>query len=58
GRDGARGMAAIREKGGPTIAQDESTCVVFGMPKAAIDLGAALKVVPLGEVAEEIVRLV
>ncbi|SHJ52679.1 two-component system, chemotaxis family, response regulator CheB [Desulfofundulus thermosubterraneus DSM 16057] len=58
GRDGARGMAAIREKGGPTIAQDESTCVVFGMPKAAIDLGAALKVVPLGEVAGEIVRLV
>ncbi|AEG15384.1 response regulator receiver modulated CheB methylesterase [Desulfofundulus kuznetsovii DSM 6115] len=58
GRDGARGMAAIREKGGPTIAQDESTCVVFGMPKAAIDLGAALKVVPLGEVAGEIARLV
>ncbi|RKO66880.1 chemotaxis-specific protein-glutamate methyltransferase CheB [Desulfofundulus salinus] len=58
GRDGARGMAAIREKGGPTIAQDESTCVVFGMPKAAIDLGAALKVVPLGEVAGEMVRMV
>jgi two-component system chemotaxis response regulator CheB len=58
GRDGARGMAAIREKGGPTIAQDEATCVVFGMPKAAIDLGAALKVVPLDEVAGEMVRLV
>lgn len=58
GRDGARGMAAIREKGGPTIAQDEATCVVFGMPRAAIDLGAALKVVPLDEVAGEMVRLV
>ncbi|MDQ0285635.1 two-component system chemotaxis response regulator CheB [Desulfofundulus luciae] len=58
GRDGARGMAAIREKGGPTIVQDESTCVVFGMPKAAIEMGAAQKVVPLGEVAGEIARLV
>ncbi len=58
GRDGARGMAAIREKGGPTIAQDESTCVVFGMPKAAIEMGAAERVVPLGEVAGEIARLV
>ncbi|MQL51473.1 chemotaxis response regulator protein-glutamate methylesterase, partial [Desulfofundulus thermobenzoicus] len=58
GRDGARGMAAIREKGGPTIAQDEASCVVFGMPKAAIELGAAERVVPLDRVAGEMVRMI
>lgn len=58
GRDGAKGMAAIRERGGPTIAEDESTCVVFGMPKAAIEAGAAQKVAPLGAIAGEIVRMV
>lgn len=58
GRDGAKGMAAIRERGGPTIAEDESTCVVFGMPKAAIEAGAAKKVLPLGEIAGEILKMV
>ncbi|NLZ10677.1 MAG: chemotaxis response regulator protein-glutamate methylesterase, partial [Alcaligenaceae bacterium] len=38
-----------------TIAEDESTCVVFGMPKAAIDMGAAAKVVPLDRIAQEII---
>jgi len=58
GKDGAKGMAAIRERGGPTIAEDESTCVIFGMPKAAIETGAAQKVLPLGEIAGEIVKMV
>lgn len=58
GRDGAKGMLAIKQKGGPTIAEAESSCVVFGMPKAAIELGAADKVRPLHEIAEEIVRMV
>ncbi|MEW6423879.1 MAG: chemotaxis-specific protein-glutamate methyltransferase CheB [Bacillota bacterium] len=58
GRDGAKGMAAIRERGGPTIAEAESTCVVFGMPKAAIEAGAAQKVLPLGEIAGEIVKMI
>jgi len=58
GRDGAKGMAAIRERGGPTIAEAESTCVVFGMPKAAIEVGAAQKVLPLGEIAGEIVNMI
>lgn len=58
GKDGAKGMAAIRECGGPTIAEAESTCVVFGMPKAAIEAGAAQKVLPLGEIAGEIVKMV
>ncbi|MGQ9825583.1 MAG: chemotaxis-specific protein-glutamate methyltransferase CheB [Desulfotomaculales bacterium] len=58
GRDGAKGMAAIRERGGPTIAEDESTCVVFGMPRAAIEAGAAQKVLPLPEIAKEMVKMV
>ncbi len=47
GVDGARGMLALRTLGARTLAQDESSCVVFGMPQAAIKLGAAEKVVPL-----------
>jgi two-component system chemotaxis response regulator CheB len=58
GRDGARGMLAIRERGGRTIAQDESTCVVYGMPRAAVELGAAEKVLPLQQIAGELMRMV
>jgi len=50
GRDGAEGLLAIRRAGGRTIAQDESTSVVFGMPREAILLGAAEQVVPLEQV--------
>jgi two-component system chemotaxis response regulator CheB len=48
GRDGARGLQALRAAGGHTIAQDEATSVVYGMPKAAAELGAAGRVLPLG----------
>ena len=47
GGDGSKGLLAMHEKGALTLAQDESTSVVFGMPKEAIKLGAADKVVPL-----------
>jgi len=58
GADGAEGLLEMKQAGAKTIAQDERTCVVFGMPKEAIKLGAADKVVPLGQVAHEILRMV
>jgi two-component system, chemotaxis family, protein-glutamate methylesterase/glutaminase len=56
GDDGARGMKGLHERGARTIAQDEATCVVFGMPKAAIELGAASAVLPLERIAAAIVQ--
>jgi two-component system chemotaxis response regulator CheB len=47
GRDGARGLKEIRDRGGRTIAQDEATSVVWGMPREAVQLGAAQEVLPL-----------
>ncbi len=58
GSDGAVGMQAIRAAGGRTIAQDEASSVVYGMPRAAIELGAAEQVVALPEIAAAIVRAV
>lgn len=51
GRDGADGMLAIARQGGLTIAQDEASCIVFGMPKEAIALGAAQYVLPVSAIA-------
>ncbi|MGY6550530.1 MAG: chemotaxis-specific protein-glutamate methyltransferase CheB [Erythrobacter sp.] len=51
GEDGARGLLAMARTGARTIAQDEASCVVFGMPRAAIALGAAGEVLPLGAIA-------
>ncbi len=58
GADGAEGLLAMREAGARTIAQDERSCVVFGMPKAAIERGAAEQVVPLREIASRVISLV
>jgi two-component system chemotaxis response regulator CheB len=58
GDDGARGLAAMRQAGARTVAQDEATCVVFGMPRAAIELGAAEHVRPLPRLAETALALV
>jgi two-component system chemotaxis response regulator CheB len=52
GADGARGLQALREAGAHTIAQDEATSVVWGMPGEAVKLDAACDVLPLGEVAD------
>ncbi len=57
GRDGAEGMQVVAQAGGFTIAQDESTSIVFGMPKEAIDLGAAKKILPIQAIAPTLLKL-
>ena len=54
GSDGAQGLLKLRESGARTIAQDEASSVVYGMPKAAVELGAAQQVLPLGKVCDAI----
>jgi len=56
GADGAKGLLAMKNAGASTFAQDENSCVVFGMPKEAIRLGAADRIVPLSEMARSIVN--
>ena len=56
GSDGARGLLAMADAGAYTIAQDEATCTVFGMPRAAISLGAAKIVAPIGRIAQHAFR--
>jgi two-component system chemotaxis response regulator CheB len=51
GDDGARGLLELKQAGAFTIAQDEASCVVFGMPHEAIKLGAASRVLPLEVIA-------
>lgn len=58
GHDGAAGLKEMREAGAPTIAQDEATSVVWGMPREAVALGAAVQVLPLGAISEAVRRLV
>ncbi|MFZ5641470.1 MAG: protein-glutamate methylesterase/protein-glutamine glutaminase [Bacillota bacterium] len=57
GYDGAKGMAAIKRVGGKTIAQDEATCVVYGMPRVVVEMGKADRVLPIGEIAEGIMDM-
>ena len=58
GSDGAKGMKAIKDAGGSTIVEDQSTCIVFGMPKAAMELGCVDEVVPLPQIARTILRMI
>jgi len=58
GADGAKGLLKMRQAGAHTIAQDEKSCVVFGMPKEAIKCGAAEKVVPLKDIARTALELI
>ncbi len=57
GDDGARGLLEMKEAGAATIAQDEKSCVVFGMPKEAIKLGAADQILPLQQIAAQVLKL-
>ncbi|NEP60258.1 MAG: chemotaxis response regulator protein-glutamate methylesterase [Symploca sp. SIO2G7] len=56
GRDGAEGLSQLRSKGWHTIAQDKNTCIVYGMPKAAAELGAAVEILPLNAIAPAIIK--
>ncbi len=56
GDDGARGMLEMKEAGARTIAQDENSCVVYGMPKEAVKLGGVDKILPLDQIAPSIVK--
>lgn len=58
GADGARGLLKLRQAGWHTIAQDQATCIVYGMPQAAAQLNAACEVLPLTQIAAAIVRRV
>ena len=58
GRDGARGLLQMREAGAHTIAQDEQSCVVYGMPREAVELGAAESVLPLSRISGHLLHLV
>ena len=58
GHDGARGLLAMHETGAKTLAQDEASCVVFGMPKEAIRMGAVSDVHPLTHLPHEIMTFV
>lgn len=56
GQDGARGLAELKQRGWCTIAQDQSTSVVYGMPRAAVELQATCEVLPIGQIAGAIRR--
>lgn len=58
GRDGARGTEEVKKAGGTTISEDEATCVIYGMPKAAYETGMVDVVSPLDKISEEIIKLV
>ncbi len=57
GRDGAAGLLEMRKAGAYTMAQDEASCVVFGMPKEAIRMGGAETIVPLNEIPRTLVKV-
>jgi len=58
GRDGAKGMMAIKKEGGFTLSQDEESSVIFGMPKVAIESGAVMKVCNIEQIPDEIIQWV
>lgn len=57
GRDGADGLLALKQRGAYTIAQNEESCAVYGMPRAAIEIGGASQVLPIGEIPTVLTRI-
>lgn len=57
GSDGAKGLLSMKNSGAYTIGQEESSCIVYGMPKVAFEMGGVLKVVPLGKIAEHLITV-
>ncbi len=57
GKDGAQGMLAMRNAGARTIGQDESSCVVYGMPRAAFELKAVERQLPMSKIGRAILEL-
>jgi two-component system chemotaxis response regulator CheB len=57
GKDGAAGLLKIRQAGGMTIAQDQASSTIYGMPREAMLLGAALEVLPLSEIGPRLAML-
>ena len=58
GKDGAEGLNVLKQKGWHTIAQNKQTCVVYGMPKAAVDIGAAVESLPIEAIASTLIARV
>ncbi|OFI06520.1 chemotaxis response regulator protein-glutamate methylesterase [Clostridium acetireducens DSM 10703] len=58
GKDGADGTVKVKQAGGITLSEDESTCTIYGMPKAAFETGKVDRVFPINEIAEEIIKAV
>ena len=58
GYDGAKGLLEMKNAGAMTLGQDESTCVVYGMPKVAYDIGAVKKQLPLDEIPKALIKAV
>jgi two-component system chemotaxis response regulator CheB len=58
GHDGLEGIKEMKKEGGRTIAESEETCVVYGMPKSVVEAGLADKVLPIDEIAGEIINSV
>jgi two-component system chemotaxis response regulator CheB len=56
GKDGAAGLLEMRQAGASTIGQCESSCVVYGMPKAAFDCGAVEIELPIGKIPEQVLK--
>ncbi len=57
GKDGLEGLKKVKDKGGYIIAQNEETCVVYGMPKAVVDAGLADSILPLDKIGEVITNM-